>query len=74
MACSSAAAKFTVRKRPEVLVAPAAPTPRELKRLSDFDALDSLRIQIPSSSSTRGTSPWAARTPCGLYGRLLPKP
>ena len=37
MACSSAAPKFTVRRRPEVLVAPAAPTPHELERLSDFD-------------------------------------
>ncbi|CAL4894722.1 unnamed protein product [Urochloa decumbens] len=43
---SSAASKFTVRRRPAVLVAPAAPTPRELKRLSDIDDSDTLRLQI----------------------------
>jgi hypothetical protein len=47
-ACSTVATiKFTVRRRPAVLVAPASPTPRELKRLSDFDDQDSLRLQIP---------------------------
>ncbi|CAL4901940.1 unnamed protein product [Urochloa decumbens] len=43
---SSAASKFTVRRRQAVLVAPAAPTPRELKRLSDIDDSDTLRLQI----------------------------
>lgn len=45
MACSSA---FTVRRRPAVLVAPAAPTPREIKRLSDLDEQGVLRMQIPT--------------------------
>ena len=39
--------KFTVRRRPAVLVAPASPTPRELKRLSDIDDQDGLRFHIP---------------------------
>lgn len=38
---------FTVHRRPAVLVAPASPTPRELKRLSDFDDQESLRFRIP---------------------------
>ncbi|CAM0150848.1 unnamed protein product [Urochloa decumbens] len=44
---SAASMLFMVRRQPAVLVAPAAPTPRELKRLSDFDDQDSLRFQIP---------------------------
>ncbi|KAF8687809.1 hypothetical protein HU200_042747 [Digitaria exilis] len=48
MACSPEAAKFTVRRQPAVLVAPAGPTPRELKRLSDLDDQDTLWLQISS--------------------------
>ncbi|CAL4933506.1 unnamed protein product [Urochloa decumbens] len=44
----AAASKFTVRRQPAVLVAPAAPTPRELKLLSDLDDRDSMRVQIAS--------------------------
>ena len=48
MACLAAAAvKFTVRRQPAVLVPPAAPTPRELKRLSDIDDQDGLRFHVP---------------------------
>uniref|UniRef100_M8BVF6 10-deacetylbaccatin III 10-O-acetyltransferase n=1 Tax=Aegilops tauschii TaxID=37682 RepID=M8BVF6_AEGTA len=43
----SPALKFTVRRQPVVLVAPAGPTPRELKRLSDIDDQDALRFQLP---------------------------
>ncbi|GJN19808.1 hypothetical protein PR202_gb07118 [Eleusine coracana subsp. coracana] len=39
--------KFTVRRKPAALVPPAAPTPRELKRLSDIDDQDGLRFHIP---------------------------
>ncbi|CAN6311090.1 unnamed protein product [Urochloa humidicola] len=42
------ASKFTVRRQPAVLVAPAAATPRELKVLSDLDDRDSMRVQIAS--------------------------
>ncbi|KAM3259798.1 hypothetical protein ACQJBY_051217 [Aegilops geniculata] len=48
MAGSAAAElKFTVRRQPAVLVSPARPTPRELKRLSDIDDQDGLRFHIP---------------------------
>ncbi|XBI77060.1 hypothetical protein VPH35_070231 [Triticum aestivum] len=39
---SSSALEFTVRRKPAVLVPPAAPTPPELKRLSDIDDQDGL--------------------------------
>ncbi|MED6119873.1 Benzyl alcohol O-benzoyltransferase [Stylosanthes scabra] len=38
---------FTVRRRKAELVAPAKPTPREVKLLSDIDDQDGLRFQIP---------------------------
>ncbi|KXG25604.1 benzyl alcohol O-benzoyltransferase [Sorghum bicolor] len=44
---STAGLKFTVRRQPAVLVAPAAPTPRELKRLSDIDDQEGLRFRVP---------------------------
>ena len=44
---SSSALEFTVRRKLAVLVPPAAPTPRELKRLSDIDDQDGLRYQVP---------------------------
>nr|CAB3461014.1 unnamed protein product [Digitaria exilis] len=45
---AAAALKFTVRRRPVVLVSPAAPTPREWKRLSDIDDQDGLRFHMPA--------------------------
>jgi hypothetical protein len=44
---AAAALKFTVRRKAAELVSPAAPTPRELKRLSDIDDQDGLRFHIP---------------------------
>ncbi|KAK3150713.1 hypothetical protein QOZ80_3AG0236730 [Eleusine coracana subsp. coracana] len=41
-----AALKFIVRRHPAVLVAPVAPTPRELKRLSDIDDHDRMRFHV----------------------------
>ncbi|KAM0904408.1 hypothetical protein ACQ4PT_018019 [Festuca glaucescens] len=43
---SLSALKFTVRRKPAVLLAPAAPRPRELKPLSDIDDQDGLRFLI----------------------------
>jgi hypothetical protein len=48
MAGSSMALRsFPVRRQPAVLVAPATPTPRELKLLSDIDDQESLRFHVP---------------------------
>ncbi|KAL5223652.1 hypothetical protein ABZP36_010291 [Zizania latifolia] len=47
MACSTAALRFTVRRKPAVLVPPAGPTPSEMKRLSDIDDQDGLRFHVP---------------------------
>ena len=39
--------KFTVRRCPPELVAPAKPTPLEVMLLSDIDDQEALRFQIP---------------------------
>ncbi|KAF0923190.1 hypothetical protein E2562_003401 [Oryza meyeriana var. granulata] len=38
---------FAVHRREPELVGPAAPTPRETKRLSDLDDHETLRVQVP---------------------------
>uniref|UniRef100_A0A0A9H717 Uncharacterized protein n=1 Tax=Arundo donax TaxID=35708 RepID=A0A0A9H717_ARUDO len=63
MAGTAASLKFTVRRRPAVLVAPAAPTPRELKRLSDIDDQDGLRFHIPVIQFYRRSWQMGARDP-----------
>ncbi|CAL4916749.1 unnamed protein product [Urochloa decumbens] len=59
----AAASKFTVRRQPAVLVAPAAPTPRELKLLSDLDDRDSMRVQIASLYFYRRNEAMAGKDP-----------
>ncbi|KAF7825022.1 benzyl alcohol O-benzoyltransferase [Senna tora] len=44
---SSSSLSFRVRRREAELVCPAAPTPREMKLLSDIDDQEGLRFQIP---------------------------
>ncbi|KAJ1295825.1 hypothetical protein BS78_01G252600 [Paspalum vaginatum] len=44
---STAELKFTVCRRSAGMVIPTAPTPRELKRLSDIDDQELLRLQFP---------------------------
>ena len=73
MACSSAAPKFTVQRRPEVLVAPAAPTPHELKRLSDFDDQDSLRFQVPAIQFYRRNESMGGKDPVQVIRDALAK-
>ncbi|KAL5226033.1 hypothetical protein ABZP36_012672 [Zizania latifolia] len=63
MACSTAALRFTVRRKPAVLVAPAGPTPRELKRLSDIDDQEGLRFHIPVIQFYRRRSDMGGRDP-----------
>uniref|UniRef100_A0A0D3HFD3 Benzyl alcohol O-benzoyltransferase n=1 Tax=Oryza barthii TaxID=65489 RepID=A0A0D3HFD3_9ORYZ len=64
MAGSTAAAlKFTVRRKPAELVAPAGPTPRELKKLSDIDDQDGLRFHIPVIQFYRRSAAMGGRDP-----------
>ena len=73
MASSSAAPKFTVRRRPAVLVVPAAPTPRELKRLSIFDEQDSLRVQISNIHFYRRNEYMGSKDPVQVIREALAK-
>ncbi|XP_040384173.1 benzyl alcohol O-benzoyltransferase [Oryza brachyantha] len=63
MAGSTAAMKFTVRRKPAELVAPARPTPRELKKLSDIDDQDGLRFHIPVIQFYRRSAAMGGRDP-----------
>ncbi|TVU17902.1 hypothetical protein EJB05_33963, partial [Eragrostis curvula] len=45
---------FAVRRSEPVFVGPAAPTPRETKRLSDIDDQEVLRAQVPFVFFYRG--------------------
>ncbi|XP_028800876.1 benzyl alcohol O-benzoyltransferase-like [Neltuma alba] len=62
-AFSSGDLVFTVRRREPELVAPAKPTPHELKLLSDIDDQDGFRFQMPGihfyghKTSMRGKDP-----------------
>jgi len=60
---AAASLKFTVRRKPAVLVAPAAPTPRELKRLSDIDDQDGLRFHVPIIQFYRRDASMDSREP-----------
>ncbi|XP_039824287.1 benzyl alcohol O-benzoyltransferase-like [Panicum virgatum] len=73
MACSSAVPKFSVRRRPAVLVAPAAPTPRELKRLSDIDEIDFVRNQIPVIQFYRRNESMGGKDPARVIREALAK-
>ncbi|TKV94092.1 hypothetical protein SEVIR_9G271200v4 [Setaria viridis] len=63
MAGLTAALKFTVRRRPAELVAPAAPTPRELKLLSDIDDQESVRLHVPAILLYRRNEAMVGRDP-----------
>ncbi|TVU05127.1 hypothetical protein EJB05_48278, partial [Eragrostis curvula] len=72
-ALTSAALKFTVRRQPAVLVAPAAPTPRELKRLSDIDDHDGLRFQVPAILLYRRNTCMDGRDPAQVIRDAIAK-
>ncbi|KAL5225541.1 hypothetical protein ABZP36_012180 [Zizania latifolia] len=63
MASSTATLRFTVRRKPTVLVTPARTTPRELKRLSDIDDQEGLRSHIPVIQFYRRRSDMGGRDP-----------
>ncbi|KAG2561601.1 hypothetical protein PVAP13_8KG228500 [Panicum virgatum] len=59
--------------RPAVLVAPAACTPRELKRLSDIDNQASLRFQIPVIQFYRRNESMGGKDPVRVIREALAK-
>ncbi|TKW24541.2 hypothetical protein SEVIR_3G057466v4 [Setaria viridis] len=70
-AMTTAAFTFAVRRREPVLVGPAAPTPRETKRLSDLDDHETLRGQAPFLFFYRGGAHAHDRDPAGVIRRAL---
>nr|CAB3460159.1 unnamed protein product [Digitaria exilis] len=71
-AMAAAAFTFAVRRREPVLVGPAAPTPRETKRLSDIDDQETLRGQVLFLFVYRGGAHDAGdRDPAAVIRRAL---
>ncbi|KAA8549932.1 hypothetical protein F0562_001616 [Nyssa sinensis] len=62
---------FTVRRRPTELVAPAKPTPRELKLMSDIDDQEGLRFQIPVIQFYRNDPSMGGRDPVEVIREAL---
>ncbi|XP_061356733.1 benzyl alcohol O-benzoyltransferase-like isoform X1 [Gastrolobium bilobum] len=73
MAQSHASLFFTVRRHKPELVAPAKPTPRELKLLSDIDDQDGLRFQIPVIQFYRYDPKMAGKDPVEVIRKALAK-
>ncbi|KAJ1392964.1 Transferase [Sesbania bispinosa] len=62
---------FTVRRREPVLVAPAKPTPHEMKLLSDIDDQKGLRFQIPGIQFYRYDPSMAGKDPVEVIRKAL---
>ncbi|CAM0884572.1 unnamed protein product [Alopecurus aequalis] len=62
----AASLTFAVRRKAAELVAPAGPTPRELKRLSDIDDQDGLRFHIPVIQFYRRDASMPGRDPVAV--------
>jgi len=60
-------------QRPAVLVAPAAPTPHELKHLSDIDQPDFLRFQVPVIQFYRRNESMGGKDPVRVIREALTK-
>ena len=71
MAPSPDSLVFTVRRRKPELVAPAKPTPREVKLLSDIDDQDGLRFQIPVIQFYRYDPSMAGKEPVEVIRKAL---
>ena len=64
---------FSVKREQPVLVAPAKPTPHELKPLSDIDDQEGLRFQVPTIHVYRNHSPIRGRDLTFLLREALAK-
>ncbi|XP_014617184.1 13-hydroxylupanine O-tigloyltransferase-like [Glycine max] len=64
---------FTVRRNPPELVAPANPTPRELKLLSGIDDQHGLRYQLPFVQFYRYQPAMAGKDPVQVIRKALAK-
>ncbi|GJX27254.1 benzyl alcohol O-benzoyltransferase-like protein [Tanacetum coccineum] len=64
---------FNVRRRAPELIAPASPTPRELKPLSDIDDQEGLRFQIPVIQFYRPSANMKNKDPVSVIREALAK-
>ena len=64
---------FTVRRNPLELVAPASPTPHELKMLSDIDDQEGLRCHLPLVLFFRFHPSMAGKDPAQVIRQALAK-
>ncbi|GJU17586.1 benzyl alcohol O-benzoyltransferase [Tanacetum coccineum] len=64
---------FNVRRRAPELIAPASPTPRELKPLSDIDDQQGLRMQIPGILFYRPRENMKNKDPVSVIREALAK-
>ncbi|KAK7278952.1 hypothetical protein RJT34_23993 [Clitoria ternatea] len=70
---SSSSLMFQVQKREAELIAPAKPTPREVKLLSDIDDQEGLRFQIPVIQFYRYNETMAGKDPVEVIRKALAK-
>ncbi|TKY45070.1 13-hydroxylupanine O-tigloyltransferase [Spatholobus suberectus] len=71
MVLQTSSLHFTVRRYPAELVAPANPTPRELKLLSDIDDQHDLRYQLPFVQFYRYRPSMAGKDPVQIIRKAL---
>ncbi|XP_031104663.1 benzyl alcohol O-benzoyltransferase-like [Ipomoea triloba] len=64
---------FTVTRQKPELVAPAEPTPREIKYLSDIDDQQGLRFQIPAIQFYRNEPSMSGKDPVQVIRQALAK-
>ncbi|KAJ9559247.1 hypothetical protein OSB04_013861 [Centaurea solstitialis] len=64
---------FTIRRRAPELIAPAEPTPRELKPLSDIDDQEGLRFHVPVIQFYRGDPKMKNKNPASVIREALAK-
>uniref|UniRef100_A0A7N0VJ28 Benzyl alcohol O-benzoyltransferase n=1 Tax=Kalanchoe fedtschenkoi TaxID=63787 RepID=A0A7N0VJ28_KALFE len=70
---SNPALSFKVTRQAPELVVPAAPTPHELKHLSDIDDQEGLRFQVPFIQFYRQSHLGRSRDPAGVIREAIGK-